>query len=501
MKNAFAACEFRRQGLIDHFGLHRAVCWCGMFASLLLMFACVSMAAADEYWSAVEQSGHRVGHAHYERQRHDGQITTRDELLIHVRVGGLSQDMRIERESLERDDGTPLGYSLRVSAGASQLDASARVSGKELAVNRRIGQSVRRDRMPLPPGLLLRGALEQRIAQQDAERDWTLEFDELDLASLAYQRVRLRPDAPGIADPVRLRRDIDRNGHRLQSQLTWIPAEKRYVESWNLWGSTFVLRGTDRESALSPAESYDLLSDVSLASPYRIPGGARAGTIRYVFESTGGSALTLATTGEQEVRIHGSRTIVTICRDCGNEAAPAAAELNRYRRPTGWIQSDDPRIRALARQAPLRGSIDARMRALSHQVERHMTGAIDYLGYASALEALDSRSGDCGEFALLLAAVARASGIPTRVVAGLAYASRFSGRSDVFSPHMWVQSWDGTRWRSYDAGLGQFDSGHIALVVGDGAPTDFEGVTNTLHQMRMVEAGHIKTMPSAAPLR
>ncbi len=29
---------------------------------------------------------------------------------------------------------------------------------------------------------------------------------------------------------------------------------------------------------------------------------------------------------------------------------------------------------------------------------------------------------------------------------------------------------DGTRWVSYDAGLGRFDAGHIALVVGDGTP-------------------------------
>ena len=45
-----------------------------------------------------------------------------------------------------------------------------------------------------------------------------------------------------------------------------------------------------------------------------------------------------------------------------------------------------------------------------------------------------------------------------------------SGVPHVFAPHAWVQAWDGTRWTSYDAALGRFDAGHIALMIGDGDP-------------------------------
>src|SRR5262249_44857167 len=142
----------------------------------------------------------------------------------------------------------------------------------------------------------------------------------------------------------------------------------------------------------------------------------------------------------------------------------------RYLRPNAWVQSDDSSVKMFAARYSGSGTTEQIMRQLVNGVQEYMTGTVDYLGYASAREALLTRSGDCTEFAVVLAAAARARGIPTRVVAGLAYADRFSGKKDVFSPHTWVQSWTGSRWVSFDAGLGAFDATHIALAIGDGDP-------------------------------
>ena len=125
-------------------------------------------------------------------------------------------------------------------------------------------------------------------------------------------------------------------------------------------------------------------------------------------------------------------------------------------------------------------------------VERHMTGPVNYLGMGSASVALRTRSGDCTEFAVLLAALARAKGIPTRVAYGLVYADRFSGKKDVFSPHAWVQVWTGTRWQSYDAGIGQFDATHIALSVGDGDPRDVQATFTTPADLKIDKLGRVR---------
>ena len=119
------------------------------------------------------------------------------------------------------------------------------------------------------------------------------------------------------------------------------------------------------------------------------------------------------------------------------------------------------------------------MRRLADFVRHHMGTQIDMLGYGTALQALRTRRGDCTEFAVLLAALGRASGIPTRIAIGRVYARRFEEYRHVFVPHAWVQAWTGSGWQSFDAAIGDFDSTHLAFAVSyDGDPANhFAGIT------------------------
>ena len=57
----------------------------------------------------------------------------------------------------------------------------------------------------------------------------------------------------------------------------------------------------------------------------------------------------------------------------------------------------------------------------------------------SALEAITRRAGDCTEAAVVLAALGRSAGIPTRVVNGLVYSRmRYHGVRTAFMPHSWT---------------------------------------------------------------
>jgi len=94
---------------------------------------------------------------------------------------------------------------------------------------------------------------------------------------------------------------------------------------------------------------------------------------------------------------------------------------------------------------------------------------------------------------VLLAASARSRGIPARVVSGLVYTDRFSGKKEVFSPHTWVQAWTGKRWTSYDAGLGEFDATHIALAVGTGDPRETAPRSDALNPWRIERIGLVRS--------
>ena len=79
-----------------------------------------------------------------------------------------------------------------------------------------------------------------------------------------------------------------------------------------------------------------------------------------------------------------------------------------------------------------------------------------------ALSTLENRMGDCNEHAALMAAFARAAGIPAKIEAGLVY---LNGR---FYYHAWNLLYIG-RWITVDSLLGQIpaDVSHIRLSSGE----------------------------------
>jgi hypothetical protein len=249
--------------------------------------------------------------------------------------------------------------------------------------------------------------------------------------------------------------------------------------------------------ACAPIDAtLDPLEHRVVRSPVSIPDTLVHRTLRYVLDGDIDASFQIPTTAEQNVQRDGGSTVITICSHCGNEPAPTAAALQHYLAPNVWVRSDAIEIQHFAQQAGRSTQrVDLHMRALVERVNRRMRGTISFLGYADALEALRTGAGDCTEHAVLLAALARAQKIPTRVVSGLVYASRFSGKKNVFSPHMWVQAWDGERWLSYDSALNGFDSTHIALAIGDGSPEQYEAAVRELKNLRMEKAGVVRDPP------
>lgn len=237
------------------------------------------------------------------------------------------------------------------------------------------------------------------------------------------------------------------------------------------------------------------IQSMLVPSSYKISVTARASKIRYRVQLTDGQEWPWPQTAEQRVEQIDGVTTLTICDDCGNETAPSAAMLDRYRQANAWVDSDAHEVVAFARISAHGKNVDLQMRDLTDAVRKHMNGDFDFRSYDSASTAWKSRSGDCTEFAVLLAAAARARGIPTRLATGVAYSSRFTGQSHVFSPHMWVQAWNGQRWTSYDAGLAGFDAGHIALAVGDGSLERMSETVRAIRKLRILDAAQIVSAP------
>ena len=116
--------------------------------------------------------------------------------------------------------------------------------------------------------------------------------------------------------------------------------------------------------------------------------------------------------------------------------------------PERYIESDDPGIRTLASTLRQGGAVET-ARAIYEWVDAHLA----YAGYIAedlgAVYALTRRTGDCTEYADLVVALARASGIPARMIGGYVVDHDSAPRPEEY--HNWAELHLDGRWRIVDA--------------------------------------------------
>jgi hypothetical protein len=176
-----------------------------------------------------------------------------------------------------------------------------------------------------------------------------------------------------------------------------------------------------------------------------------------------------------------------------DSASPTVIEHQRPpsdedRQPNNLIESDSPAIVALAKQAAA-GKADPAETALALErfVRDYVTGKNYLKAFSTAVEVAKSREGSCTQHAVLLAALARARGIPARVAVGLVYVEDRPG----FAFHAWNEVWIHDRWVALDAtrGTGGMSAVYIKLsdssLQGEAAYSCFLPVSQVIGQAKI----------------
>jgi hypothetical protein len=135
-------------------------------------------------------------------------------------------------------------------------------------------------------------------------------------------------------------------------------------------------------------------------------------------------------------------------------------EMDEFIKPNEYIQSDYDKIVAAAQKqvGDEKNALKA-AKILEKWVFKYIKNKNYGVAFASAKQVFDDPQGDCSEHALLLAAMLRAAGIPSRVCTGIVYESE--GR---FIWHAWVEGYVGV-WVPLDATRPSdfVDCSHIAV--------------------------------------
>lgn len=438
-----------------------------VFLATVAASAVAASAPGAESWSVLEaENGAVIGYASETRRdtAEGAEVVSLQEVTL---AGGKRGSVsRLRQETTTRFDRSGRVRSIGVVArvGEEVTRTEAVIGAREALVTRQTAGGRHTARVALPDGVRFDAGAGLLAGWRPAPGA-RLEVLNFSLEGQTVERVVLESVGSGAV----LRTRYEGDELRGVARLSLSPDGRLLASTQPMFGTRITIRAVDRATALATHAPYDGLRRALFRAPYRMSDGALAGHIRYRFGFREGLRFPLPQTGEQAVRPDGEGATVDICGDCGPGLKSDAASLAEALRPTAWLQSDHPRLRAIARPvAVLKVSDERKMQLLAARARGYL-GKIDFAGHFSALDTLSRRRGDCTEAAVLLAALGRAAGIPTKVASGLVYSREaYHGMANVFMPHSWVLAYVDGRWQSFDAALDAFDATHIALTVGDG---------------------------------
>lgn len=433
----------------------------------------------DDDWYAIYQSDRKIGYQHswMVERTVDGQVVyvSREHTVTEMKRGESHVEFVGHTRTVEDAAGRLIEFSTEEIQGGLPRVTEGKVEDGQLKLTISTGESVTTQSVPAPRGLcdqgVNRAVMEAGFA---AGTQYTLGVFQ---SGHPTREVRLKV-VVGPREEVRIG-DETRELHRLD--LTVSTAQGLKVTVWvdgdgAAWlhraeSGTIVreVRKTTRELATGPNEPVDAMAASRVRADKSIRRARRLELLRILLRSVeeGGTVPDVPPDAYQDSRKVEGGVEVTVRRAHPSarnsyEIPYAGAEHAELLRPTIWLETASPVIKKMAAEAI--GSDTDAMRVavrLERYVRRTIKSKNMSLAMATAAETADRKTGDCSEHAVLLAALARAVGMPSRVVVGLAYSQ--PGPDEGFEYHMWTEVFAG-EWVPLDAALFGHDATHIAIA-------------------------------------
>lgn len=472
---------------------------------LLLAMTAVSVAKTSEVeYYAILMEGSKIGHVQHTRTIEGDRVTTAEDMTMTIARGSMSITITTIETSIETTRGKPIGFEVIQNISGMNTKMTGKIAKGEAKVKiEAMGTSQDRT-VKYPDDALM------------AEGIRLLQLEKGIKEGTAYEAVVFSPSilmCINATVSVGKEAEIDMFGRVTKltevttamnlptgtiNSISYVDSEYRAQKTiLPTMGMNLEIIACDREFALSKNDVVDFLDRLLIESPVAIGDAKGKTSAVYTLSPIGNAKLEIPSHNSQIVKklADGKFTV---------EVKPIAAkkgvkfpykgkdaEIVKSLESTQYLQSDNEAVVKLAKDA-VGDSTDAAEAA--GKIESFVAGYINEkdlsVGYASAMEVAASRQGDCTEHAVLMAAMCRAVGIPSRVVFGLVYAEEFLGKKDIFGGHAWTQAYIGDKWINFDAtrAPGGYSVGHIILATGSGDPGDFFGMVNTLGYFKIDKA-------------
>ncbi len=432
-----------------------------------------------EYWTGLVFNGKKIGFSHLALKpaKEGGELyEIHAEAVFLLRFFGLSKKVILKSNDQVRDDLTLVKFSYEYSIDDHNLRITGEVSEDCLEVSVSTvydtkGQSFELSERPYPTSAIalypvfhgLRVGAKYSYLVYDGE---TQQLARVTQKIGAYQESEL---FSGSAYKV----ITTMHG---QTTSTWIDTSGKPVLEMAMGGVLFSALESEtmaKRYLLSAAlNKEEALLDYSLVkADQSIPSPRQVSFLKVAF---GGDGKALRIPSDKRQQCHPEeREIICEIRTVDpyqlpdNHGEPLSEEMRAaYLRPSLTVESKDVRIRETAQS--IVGTGEEPLIQISQLIQwiqgNIAKGPVDVF---SALDVLTGRKAECQGHALLFTALARALGIPTRVINGLIYSEERGG----FLYHSWVESYVGGMWIPVDPIFDTVgvDATHIKLLQGETA--------------------------------
>jgi len=467
-------------------------------AALLFLAGCCCPAtppsspdlADREVWDILLMHGSRIGYNHttIKHQQQDGRPLLCIEGVAVMRILRDSQLSSQETRFVSREttDGQLVDFETTMQSGPVPIRTLGRVAGDRVHLTTTSAGKTMSTELPWSSDIggpyAMEASLQRRPLRPGESRKIRFlmpnlnEIVSLDLAARDFEPVAL---PSGTVSLLCIDTVLRFPGGMSMTGKAWADRTGDIMKAFTNEGKIESLRATKAE-ALDEKDlgRFDLVTNLMIKLHPPLKLGHRAARIRYLVELDGGDpAAVFVSSASQQVKPLGAhRAEITVYalrpgQKGGNPTAAADPPTDGDRRPNNMIQSDDPRIVAMAREAagdekdPWKTAVK-----LEDYVHRTITAKDFSQAFATAAEVARTHEGDCTEHSVLLAALARARGIAARVAIGLVYVER----NQTMAYHMWDEVFIDGRWIPIDATLacGGIGGAHLEL-----AHSSLEGAT------------------------
>lgn len=480
-------------------GMNRLLIVVAVLASLLLT-AQGRAGEPVERWYVLQMQGQRAGWMHERITREGGNIRSRSGMKIEIKRGQIRMAITVDSEFIETQAGKPVTMSSSMTLGAMPTGKKYTfVDGAVEIEETAMGQVKPKVREPLPEGdWMTPRAAERHFADRIAAGDETVIIKSIDpsvgarvVTSTHTLVERTKLDVVGRTIPaLKWKTTLDLYPGITSDDFT--DQQGRAVRSEiDIGGIKMLILLADKDLALAKLDPPELLESTLIRLEKPIPQARTTRRATYKVTSNADRLADIPTLGAQRFERTGDRAgrvVVDLNVVAPAEAADVANQ--EYRDCSTMISCGDQDVQSLLKRALGDGAPEgkaARAEALRRFVYKFIDKKSLDVGFASAAEVADTAAGDCSEHGVLLCALLRADGIPSRVISGIVYVDGFSGQTNVFGYHMWTQALlddgSGPKWVDLDAAIDRehaFDATHIALAASSLSEKD---MTNSLVQL------------------